>query len=148
MMPDPLSHERLEQIRARLNAATRNWDGVQAVHGDVLHRTSPGDRLRLNTHVSWAVGPEARGTPGGAQADADLIAAAPSDLRDLLAEVERLRALVDGDAYRAGQEAMRDRAAGVCASVITRARVEGGSLLDLRCLQKHLSDAIRALEVK
>jgi hypothetical protein len=54
-------------------------------------------------------------------------------------------------AYRAGQEAMRERCMEVCSDLILRARVcasgdEG--LRDLRCLESCLLRAIRALEVE
>lgn len=51
---------------------------------------------------------------------------------------------------RAGQEAMRERCMKVCSELILRARVCAGDdegLRDLRCLESHMLQAIRALEV-
>jgi flagellar biosynthesis/type III secretory pathway protein FliH len=104
--------------------------------------------------------------------DATLIAyyrtAAPALAREvqrLQGEIERLRlehaeerlvSCCDGHnlgydaAYRAGQEAMRERCMGVCSELILRARVCAGDdegLRDLRCLESHMLRAIRALEV-
>ena len=50
----------------------------------------------------------------------------------------------------AGQEAMRERCMKVCSELILRARVCAGDdegLRDLRCLESHMLQAIRALEV-
>ena len=98
----------------------------------------------------------------------DLIAyyrtAAPAlarEVRRLQAEVSRLQeewltAYADGikngfqSGAEAGQEAMRERCMGVCSELILRARVCAGDdegLRDLRCLESHLLQAIRALEV-
>ena len=104
--------------------------------------------------------------------DATLIAyyrtAAPALAREvqrLQGEIERLRlehaeerlvSCCDGHnlgydaAYRAGQEAMRERCLQACEDIILFSRSAEGIHLaaDMRCMRSHLLQAIRALEVE
>ena len=90
-----LSQERLTEIRARLEAAT---PGPWRVWHRAVDRTEHDDQLGL-LGLDIAGPPEpARGRFARA-ADAQLIAHAPADLRDLLAHTEeRDRALAEADA--------------------------------------------------
>jgi outer membrane murein-binding lipoprotein Lpp len=106
---------RLDAIRDRLDdAPPAPWDAAPDFFGQTI-RVYAGDH-RCAVEVGLMCDEDRR------DSIAALIAHAPTDLRDLLAEVERLREEVQDfqdDAYRAGQEAMQVRCAEVC-----RARAE------------------------
>jgi NAD(P)H-flavin reductase len=115
--------------------------------GAIQARLKATAGLQITAHMSGSRG----------VAMCDWLRHTPADLRDLLAEVERLRALVDGDAYRAGQEAMLDRARAVCRQRAERhqrevdraewqgtdSRVDGARMAEAEAC----ADAILALEV-
>ena len=103
-----LTPEHLEEIRARLAAATPGpWDYWFEVETRVgPSRENPIALVKQMRHARCPGG--VRGT--GVDADAALIAAAPTDLRDLLAEVQRLQAEIQPRIERsiAFQEAMEE----------------------------------------
>lgn len=63
--------------------------------------------------------------------------------------IHEVIAEVIADAYRAGQEAMRERCLQACEDIILFSRSAEGIHLaaDMRCMRSHLLQAIRALEV-
>ena len=91
MKHEPMTQERLEAIRARLADVGAIWKYAATPTGD-------GEVITVGQE-----GPIAWGSDSDSAA---LIAHAPQDLTDLLAEVERLRALLTVD------EDMVERAAG------------------------------------
>jgi hypothetical protein len=64
--------------------------------------------------------------------------------------IHEVIAEVIADAYRAGQEAMRERCLQACEDIILFSRSAEGIHLaaDMRCMRSHLLQAIRALEVE
>lgn len=88
MKHEPMTQEQLDAIRERVDASSAPWMPAKP---DEVYRAEDGKQ------VAWNLDPE----------DVDLIAHAPDDLADLLAEVERLRALLTVD------DAMVERAARV-----------------------------------
>lgn len=78
--------ERIAKIRARLDAATsRPWEAYRPRPQYRLYEVSSTSPAGLNDVLAEVSG-------FNASADADLIAHAPTDIEDLLAEVERLTA--------------------------------------------------------
>lgn len=81
---EPVTQEQLHAIQARLNAAARGpWEHDFCGNVDQVENQSHAISERIADNL----------TPG----DAALIAHAPTDLADLLAEVERLRARLTVD---------------------------------------------------
>ena len=77
---DPMTQERLHAIRKRLSDVGAPWEFAPTPDGD------GGEVIRVGEQggpIAWGINIDAAG----------LIAHAPQDLTDLLAEVERLRAL-------------------------------------------------------
>ena len=91
MKHEPMTQERLEAIRARLADVGAIWKYAATPTGD-------GEVITVGQEgpIAWGIDIDS----------AALIAHAPQDLTDLLAEVERLRALLTVD------EDMVERAAG------------------------------------
>lgn len=89
---EPMTQERLDAIRARLSDVGAPWEFAPTPNGD------GGEVIRVGEQggpIAWGIDIDAAG----------LIAHAPEDLADLLAEVERLRA------QRTVTEDMMERAA-------------------------------------
>lgn len=94
MKHEPMTPERLDAIRARVDAAARGpWAHDFCGNVDQVETQAHATDARIADNL----------TPG----DADLIAHAPQDLTDLLAEVERLRErlTVDDEMIRRANEA-------------------------------------------
>lgn len=72
MSTRPMTQERLDAIRERVDASSAPWMPAKP---DEVYRAEDGKQ------VAWNLDPE----------DVDLIAHAPDDLADLLAEVQRLK---------------------------------------------------------
>ena len=72
MKHEPMTQERLDAIRERVDASSAPWMPAKP---DEVYRAEDGKQ------VAWNLDPE----------DVDLIAHAPDDLADLLAEVQRLK---------------------------------------------------------
>lgn len=102
-MSTPMTQERLDAIRGRLDART---PGEWEASGREIDALAPSWGEVVSTEVNcmnYCYGGTGRGVERAE--DADLIAHAPEDLADLLAEVKRLRALTTVD------DAMVERAA-------------------------------------
>ena len=103
MSTRPMTQERLDAIRERVDART---PGEWEASGREIDALAPSWGEVVSTEVNcmnYCYGGTGRGVERAE--DADLIAHAPQDLTDLLAEVERLRALTTVD------DAMVERAA-------------------------------------
>lgn len=109
--------------------------------GAIQARLKATAGLQITAHMSGSRG----------VAMCDWLRHTPADLRDLLAEVERLRALVDGDACRAGQEAMKERALAIAreASGNEMAEYDSDTWTEAwQCACDHIFNDIHALEVE
>jgi len=119
----------LDAIKARLAAAT---PGPWVLQGAQSDYDISGEGERVN---GWTVGPrvleiDLRDPRHLKLADAELIANAPSDLKALLEEVERLRGEVDGcvtaiESLRAERNALRERLREVAQILIAEVGAEG-----------------------
>ena len=91
MKHEPMTQERLEAIRARLADVGAIWKYAATPTGD-------GEVITVGQEgpIAWGIDIDS----------AALIAHAPQDLADLLAEVERLRALTTVDAAMVGRGAL------------------------------------------
>lgn len=103
MKHEPMTQERLNAIRARVDYATPGpWEaGGRCVFANNPHRPYDAYAVVSDEVANGVCGVAISRTP-----DVDLIANAPQDLADLLAEVARLRALTTVDAAMVGRGAL------------------------------------------